>query len=69
MSDPLEQARRQLKSELRELGFWPTREQTEPFLEDEARRDIRERITSALEDLDPAELIVVRRVVETLASG
>lgn len=69
MNDPLAQARRQLKSELRELGFWPNRQQTESLLEDQPRQEIEQHIRASLADLDAAELIVVKRVVDTLSSG
>lgn len=66
MSNQQDLARRQLRSELREIGFWPNKQEVEPFLAQAAQEGIRERISKALHGLEPAELIVVERVVNTL---
>ena len=66
MTSPHEQARRQLKSELREIGFWPNREEVEPFLSESSQDSIKRRIASALDGLEPAELVVIKRLVDAL---
>ena len=66
MDSAHEQARRQLKSELREIGFWPSRETVEPFRSASAQEGIKEQIIDALDRLEPAELVVIKRLVDTL---
>ena len=66
MNSPHEQARRQLKSELREIGFWPNQEEVKPYLADSAQEHIKQRIVKALDGLGPAELLMMERLVTTL---
>ena len=66
MNNPQELARRQLKSELREIGFWPNKQEVEPFLAEAAQDGIKERIHRTLDALDPAALIAIERIVNTL---
>jgi len=66
MNGAREQARRQLRRELREIGVWPSKQSVEPFLAEHAEEDIKQRIIAGLDGLEPAELIAVERIVNTL---
>ena len=66
MKSPREQARRQLKSELREIGCWPNQEEVEPFLAESAQEGVKEHIIAALDGLDAPELVVIERLVDAL---
>jgi len=66
MNDARRQAQQQLRGELREIGLWPNRQEVEPYRTEEAQARIKQRISAALEALEPTELVVVERIVSML---